>query len=80
MRFRLGRSRGEYICSKDCELCEGDGFVEGGDVARFCARTMELSHDTERVPCPNAEWDEYEPPEMDKAEMELRRQEREEEI
>lgn len=58
------KGKGKWVCSNDCEICEGKGLVETG-MEGFVNSSMEQDcRDTYR-PCENAEWDEYVPDEDD---------------
>lgn len=49
--------KGSYVCSSDCEICEGKGYVETG-MEGFINRNMEQDCRDTYGPCENAEWDE----------------------
>lgn len=69
--------KGAWICSKDCEECEGKGYVETG-MEGFINRNMEQDCRDTYGPCENAEWDEPDWDSMAEAARERRQEEREE--
>ena len=77
MKRYYGRTKhGAWICSKDCEICEGKGYVVDG-MEGYINRNFEPDfRDTYSV-CENAEWDEPDWDSMAEAAKE-RRLEREE--
>lgn len=57
---RFGKN-GHYICRKDCELCEGKGYVETG-MEGFINRRMEQDCRDTYGACPNSEFIELDYP------------------
>lgn len=54
--------KGKWLCSKDCELCQGKALVFSG-LEGFVNRDLEQDVRDSYEPCVNAEWEE---PEFDK--------------
>lgn len=53
-------SKGAFICSPDCETCEGTAKVFAG-MEGFVNQRMEQDCRDTFEPCPNAEWEEPDP-------------------
>jgi hypothetical protein len=75
MRNRF-RFKGRYICSKDCEVCEGQGYVVSG-LEGFINRNMEQDCRDTYEACENAVFDDPDWDSMAEAAKE-RRMEKEE--
>jgi hypothetical protein len=54
MKWR--KAKGEYLCTDDCEICQGEGQVFDR-LQGFINRHGEQETRDIYSPCPNAEWD-----------------------
>lgn len=71
------RYQGKWICSKDCEECEGKGMIEDG-MEGFVNRNFEQDCRSIYSPCPNAVFDEPDWDSMREEREDREREEREE--